>query len=336
MLIRVLPVAVLALLGLQPLAAQASDYDRAVAARLADDPQLAVDLLESWLAERPDDVDARLQYGYALMALGRLDDAERAFSAVLDGAPDYKDAREGLALVAQRRRGTAENAPLGFLFLEGALSDLAAPQSDWKEVGIGLGLPVGDRDRVDLRGNWFERFDLDDVELSGVYTHRASDDVWVRMGASGTPSPNFRPEIGLSTGIDARIASSTVLSFDVSWQDFPTQEVWNFRHGITQYLDGGRYAVSLSARAVAASRDDLLIGGSLRGDYFPQERTRLFIGVSGGPETDIGVVRDTTSFFGGGEVPLSKDLSLLGSISREWRDVGSDRTEFRIGVKLAL
>ena len=64
-----------------PAMSQVSDYDRAVAARLADDPALAVSLLEPWLAERPDDADARLQYGYALLALGRFDEAEAAFQA---------------------------------------------------------------------------------------------------------------------------------------------------------------------------------------------------------------------------------------------------------------
>lgn len=319
-----------------PLAAQQSDYDRAVAARLADDPALAAALLEQRLATNPEDIDARLQYGYALLALGRLDDAERAFRAVLAAAPDYGDARDGLALVEQRRAAPARQPRQTIVILDAALSNLDAPQSDWHEVGLAVGLPVGIGDTLDLKGTWYERFDLEDVEIGALYTHRAGEDIWLRVGASGTPSADFRPEIAATAGLDYRAASSTVVSLDIGWQDFPTEEVWSIRPGVTQYLAGGRFALSASARGVLAGDDDLLIGGSLRGDFLPRDRTRLFIGAATGPETDLGEVRDTTSLFGGGEVPLSDRLSLLGSVSHEWREVGSDRTEGRIGIKLGL
>ena len=66
-----------------PAFAQDSVYDRAVAARLAGDPALAVSLLEPWLAAHPGDADALVQYGYALLALGEYDRAEQAFADTL-------------------------------------------------------------------------------------------------------------------------------------------------------------------------------------------------------------------------------------------------------------
>lgn len=319
-----------------PLAAQQSDYDRAVAARLADDPSLAAALLEQWLANNPQDVDARLQYGYALLALGRIDEAERAFRAVLAAAPDYDDARDGLALVERRRSAPAETARSVSVVADFALSSLDAPQSDWSEAGLAVAVPIGAGDTLDVKGTWYERFNLQDVEIGGLYTHRAGEDVWVRFGASGTPAADFRPEIAATAGLDYRAASSTVLSFDIGWQDFPAEQVWSLRPGITQYLGGGRFALNASARAVVAGNDDLLIGGALRGDFLPRDNTRLFIGAATGPETDLGIVRDTTSLFGGGEVPLGNQISLLASVSHEWREVGSDRTEGRIGIKFGL
>lgn len=328
--------AALLLATASPIAAQQNDYDRAVAARLADDPSLAASLLEGWLESNPQDVDARLQYGYALLALGRLDEAERAFRAVLAAAPDYADAREGLALVERRRSAPSEAERSASVIVDFAWSSLDAPQSDWSEAGLAIALPIGVGDTLDLKGTWYERFDLEDVEIGGLYTHRAGEDVWVRFGASGAPSADFRPEIAAIAGLDYRAAGSTVLSIDIGWQDFPAEEVWTFRPGITQYFGGGRFAVNASARAVLAGDDDLLIGGALRGDFMPRDRTRLFLGVATGPETDLGIVRDTTSLFGGGELPLGNSISLIGSVSHEWREVGSDRTEGRIGVKFGL
>lgn len=314
---------------------QVSDYDRAVAARLADDPALAVSLLEPWLAERPDDADARLQYGYALLALGRFDEAEAAFQAVLAIAPDYADAQTGLTLVRQRRASPKETRQ-PYVIADGSLSDLEGGQSDWHEGGITLALPVGSSDTMELRGNWFERFDLKDTELSVSYTHRATDDLWLRLAGSATPDADFRPEVGIIAGFDYRLGRNAVATLDAGWQRFPLQEVLSLRGGLTRYFGGGRFALSAFARAVLADGGDPLLGGSLRADYLPRERARLFVGVASGPETDLGEVRDTTSLFGGGEIPLTDDISLLGSLAREWRETGADRTEGRLGVKLVL
>ncbi|HEX9932473.1 MAG TPA: tetratricopeptide repeat protein, partial [Allosphingosinicella sp.] len=78
-------------------------YGEGVAARHAGDPARAADLLARVAAAEPDNSDAHLQLGLALLALGRLDEAEAAFGETLRLAPDYSDARLGLARVAQRR-----------------------------------------------------------------------------------------------------------------------------------------------------------------------------------------------------------------------------------------
>jgi hypothetical protein len=74
----------------------------------------------------------------------------------------------------------------------------------------------------------------------------------------------------------------------------------------------------------------------LRGDYQPHERHRLFAGVADGPDTDLGVVTNVTSLFGGVEFPIAGRISLTTSLAHEWRSVGSDRTELRAGIKAGL
>lgn len=315
--------------------AQDSLYDRAVTARLADDPALAASLLEDWLAEKPEDVDALVQYGFALLALGKLEDAEFAFQKVLRLAPEYADASQGLALVAERRE-TERAARGGFVLVEGAVSNPGGGQDDWQELGVLASLPVGTRTTLDLGGTWHRRVGTEDVELGALATHMATENLWLRAGASVTPNADFRPATGISAGFDYRIAPSTVASLDSSWQSYSLQEVWTVRPGITQYFGGGRFATSLHGRIVAADGEDLQIGASLRTDYLPIARTRLFIGAATGPDTELGVVRETTSIFAGGEFPLTQDLSLTGSIAQEWRENGFDRIEGRIVVKLSL
>ncbi|MFB0613074.1 YaiO family outer membrane beta-barrel protein [Aurantiacibacter poecillastricola] len=324
----------LSVFGTAPALAQDSLYERGVAARLADDPELAASLLENWLAQHPGDVDALVQYGYALLALGRLDEARSAFESVLETAPDYTDAAQGLSLVVARRN-SSDGAARGFVLVQGGLSDPQG-QDNWHELGIVASLPIDRETTADVAGTWFERFGAEDAEVGVLVTHRATQDLWLRLGGSVTPSADFRPETGITAGFDARIAESTVARLDGSWQRFPLQEVWMISPGFTQYFGGGRFAASLTGRIVSAEGEDAQIGGTLRADYLPRERTRLFVGVAAGPETDLGVVRDTTSAFLGGEIPLTEDLSLLGSVAQEWRENGGNRSEARIGIKLAL
>ena len=325
--------------GAPALAQDASAYERAVCARQAGDAATAERLLGEWLAANPGDVDARVQLGYALLSLGRPQEAADQFRAVLSAAPHYTDARDGLAL-AMRRLEPVRDGRRGFVLVEGALSDLSDPIRDWHEAGVTMALPVAARDTLDARGTYYRRFGLDDVELAAGYTNRAGEDTWLRFAASGTPSADFRPEIGVGVGIDQRIAcgpAATVLGLDANWRRFPLQDVWTVSPAITQYF-GSTGAFSLTARgdAVVPDGQDLRIGGLLRLDHRPDERRRAFLGVASGPDTDIGRVVTTRSVFGGGELPLGEALSVTGSVARDWRDGPLDRTEFRIGVKAGL
>lgn len=55
--------------------------------------------------------------------------------------------------------------------------------------------------------------------------------------------------------------------------------------------------------------------------------------MSNGPDTDLGVVTRVTGLFGGVKVPLGREFGAVGSLAREWRNGGFDRTEFRLGLK---
>jgi YaiO family outer membrane protein len=324
----------LALAAVPAAAQEPSGYDAAVAARQAGRALEAKELLVRWLAAHPGDADAQLQLDYAELSLGNLDAAQAGFEAVLRQAPDYADAREGLAAVAARRAAPHE-ADRGFVSLEGALSELGGGARNWTEIAADLQVPTGARSSVGGRATYFDRFGRHDVELIGRVGFHPSDNVWLRAHVGGTPNADFRPEIAFGGGIDVRLSqgNATVLTLDGGYQRFPLQDVVTVNPGLVQYLDGGQAWITLRGIGTVAGGGPLEIGGLLRGDYIPAASWRVFGGVSNGPDTDLGVVTRVTALFGGIEAPLSHRVGVTGSLAREWRDGGFDRTEFRLGLK---
>jgi YaiO family outer membrane protein len=227
-------------------------------------------------------------------------------------------------------------APAGrSLLIEGALSDLQGPASNWHEVALDFEVPAGTRVTVGGRAAYFRRFGRNDVELVARTGIHPSDDLWLRIFAGGTPKADFRPEIELGGGFDLRLSrgAATVLTFDAAYQRFPLQDVVMINPGAVQYLRGGDAWITLRGIASLVDGGPVEVGGLVRVDYVPKENWRLFGGVASGPDTDLGVVTRVTSAFGGLEVPVGHRFSLTGSLSREWRNSGPDRSEVRLGLK---
>ena len=233
----------------------------------------------------------------------------------------------------------AEREDNGWILVEGAVSDLTAGRDDWHELAVTSLIPVGARDTLVLSAARHERFGLTDVEIGALYTARAAEDVWLRAGASLTPSADFRPSVGMTAGLDWRVVpgrNATVIGFDSGWRDFPLQNVWNFSPSLTQFVAGGKASITVRASGIAAQGEPLRVGGLIRGDVYSADGTRAFLGAASGPDTDFGIVSERTSLFGGLEVPVAGGLAITGSIANEWRNGLLDRTEGRIGVKVGL
>ena len=314
-----------------------NDYQAGVEARKAGNPQEAERRLRAWLATHPGDVDARIQLGYAELALGELQAAEADFRAVLATAPDYKDAADGLGLVAARRETPAGGARPS-LAVEGAWGDLNHGGRDWYEASARFSAPVRPA-TVDGGGTYYRRFGLSDVELAGNLTYKTSENLWLRAGASVTPSADFRPRWGLGGGLDWRLhggPSATVLTLDARYEDFPLQHVTTVSPGLVQYFANGHAWVTARGFGIVPQGRAMQLGWMVRGDFEPANRYRVFAGVADGPDTDLGIVTQVTSAFGGVEIPLGERFSLTTSVAREWRKVGSDRTEVRMGLKVGL
>lgn len=323
----------LAIVSTGAMAQEANPYEAGVAARLNGKPADAKRLLERWLSEHPDDIDARLQLAYAELALGKLDKAEAGFEAVLLAAPDYVDARSGLDQVRERRVQAGESRTAQ-IALEGALSDLSGNQQGWTEAALDIEIPTGDT-ILGGRVSHYRRFGLEDLEFTGRFGFHPSENLWLRLHMGTAPHADFRPQFEIGGGADLRLAttSGTVLTIETAYQKFPLQDVVSINPGIVQYFDEGRTWLTLRGIGTVAGDGPLEIGAIVRFDHAPRDRWRLFAGAATGPDTDLGIVTRVKALFGGIEAPLGGVVSGSAALSREWREVGVNRTELRVTLK---
>ncbi|KQY91320.1 YaiO family outer membrane beta-barrel protein [Brevundimonas sp. Root1423] len=331
-------------------------YRSAVADRLAGRPADAVPKLEQVLAARPDDVDARLNLGLALLALGRLDDAEAAFRTVLDRSPGYADAWIGLARVEQRRGnlGAARNmaaearrvapdsqdvlslqaalkpAPVWRADIHTARSRLSNGLADWTETRLSIARRLDSTSSIALAVEATERFGNEDVYLEA----RLDKFVEGRSGyiaVGGAPDADYRPEIGVAAGGRIDLDAVVALTVDGSVARYRTGTVTNLHPGLALDLAADR--VQLSARWINVWDEQ----GEYRNGYAAQARWQttdqlaLRMGYADAPETTNGVTVDVSAWNVGAEVALTDRLALRVGYLSEDRDA-YDREELSVGL----
>lgn len=346
-----------------PVAAQpaADPYQQAVEARLRGDPAEAVQLLQPVVAADPRNSDAQVQLGYALLALERLSEAGQAFRAALAVAPDYLDARLGLARVAQRRGDSAaarsELASLDpsnpdvrtvrsqleaesgeavwSINLDGSYSFLEGAQPDWREGSLQVRYSFDARQAAVGRIEVSRRFDRTDSYLEAGVEQAIGSRTRVYATFGGTPGANFRPEWQLGAGGSFRVTdggAATVLTLDARHADFPAAEVRTLTPGVEQYLLDGRAWVTARWINLFDEEGGHRSGYLIRGDLQASKRLRLFAGRSDAPDTSEGVVIDTRSYFAGISYDLSARATARLSVTLEDRETGSDRTQIGLGL----
>ena len=336
-----------------------SPYQSAVTARQTGNSARAIALLAPWLVRHPDDTDARLQYGLALLDLGRFGEAETAFHLVLLTAPDYDDARIGLARVAQRRgdrlgaraqlagvslsskdaallrRQLEEPTMLRWgLTVDASRTRLSRGQPDWREVDAELSFLPKDGMTLVGRVEASRRFNLDDTYAEGKLVARLSPSLTTYALAGGTPHAQYRPRWQIGTGGAFTIRSSpdaTAVTLDLRLSDYRSGRIATINPGFEKYWARGRGRVSGQLiTLVEQGRAHLGLLGRL--DVRATGRLQLFAGAARAPDVSEGIVLQTTSVFGGGELRVGSVASLRLSASRTTVRGGSDRTQLSVGV----
>ena len=337
-------------------------YEQGVAARRSGDWAGAAALLGRLVAAEPDNADARLQLGFALLALGRLEEAQAAFSETLRLAPDYADARIGLARVAQRRgdredalaalgpvdpanaearelRQALERAPEGAgrvrLDVDLSVSDLESPRSDWREGAVRLRYEATDDLAIGGAVELSDRGTASDVYVEARLDARVAPGSAIYVALGGTPDADFRPEWQLSAGGSARVrggSNPTALTLDGRLARYGSGAIQVLSPGIEQYLAGGRFWLTARWINIFDEDGEHRSGWLARGDLMASERLRLFAGLADAPDTSEGAVIDTFSIFAGLSWDVTVRNSLRLSIAHEDREIGSDRFQLSVGT----
>lgn len=160
-----------AVLGLALAATQPSPtlYDQAVSARRAGRDEQAVSLLERTLETEPGNADVWVQYGFALRNVGRTAEARQAFERALALAPEYQDARDGLASLE-----TVTTPPV-ILSVDGTLTNVRAARH-WRDARIAVSIPMGtSAQRIELSIEDNKRFGRHDTYGELRFDHRVDD-----------------------------------------------------------------------------------------------------------------------------------------------------------------
>ncbi len=345
----------------------AADYRDGVAARLAGDAEQAARALERVVAAQPANSDAWIQLGLALLALDRLDAAEAAFERTLALAPDYQDARVGMARIAQRRGDRAAAlAALDRIAAPGEEARAFRAQLERDEVGPAPGwsidLDIGYAWVEDGQPDWKEgafrvrraadglaftgtleasrRFERTDVYGELRMDGRLSPVVDYHLLAGATPGADFRPRCQIGGGLAWRVtagSSPTVLRLDARHADYRAGAITTLNPSIEQYLADGRvWLTGQWINLFDAQSDQHRMGWLGRLDVMANERLRLFGGLADAPDLSEGVAVDVFSLFGGFVWQASDDIALRLSVARDDRASGPDRTSLTIGLGTAF
>lgn len=334
-------------------------YESAVAARRNGDPAQAIALLEHWLTVEPRDVDARLQYGLALLDLGRLAEATIAFRAVLEQAPSYDDARIALARIAQRRgdragaRAALGPVPAGnqeaallraqlsapgvarlALSLDASRTRLSRGQPSWREIDGQVTFTPKPGLALTGRVEASRRFGLNDTYGEGQISARLSPTVSSYVLAGWTPHADYRPQwqVGTGGGLVLRRGSyATSLTLDLRYARYRSGRIATINPGFEQHLFGDRGWFTGQLISVV-DKGKASFGVLGRADAQASKQVRLFVGAAHAPDVSEGSVFQTTSMFAGAEMLLGSQASLRLSGSRTVQRVGSNRTQFSFGI----
>ena len=333
-------------------------YEAAVADRRAGRPADAVAKLEVVLAARPDNVDARLNLGLALLALGRLDQAEAAFGAVIARSPDYADAHAGLARVAQRRgdlaaarRESAEASrlapadaeasalarslatePRWGLDIHTSRSALSGGLPDWSEARIAVSRSLGDRWNGALAVEATERFDNHDTYVEARLDRRLRrGGVYASLG--GAPDADYRPEASLGLGGQIRLTDRLSATLDGSAARYAAGRVTTLQPGAIVEVVPDRLQLAARWIIVRDETGDDRQGYSIQSRWQIVNRLGLRLGYAAAPESSEGFTVDVTAWNVGADVSLTDRLVLrLGAVSE---DRGAyDRQEGSVGLGL--
>lgn len=333
----------------------------AQAARLGGHWREAQAILESLVREEPRNADAWLQLGYAYAAEPDPAAARAAFERALDLAPDYDDAKIGLAHLAYRdgdlatarlwlgrigseRWNDPEVAELRARLSQSAQSTsdrrfglsvahsaLGAGLPDWREAEAWISERNG-RQSIGASLQTSERFARTDVYGELRYA-AAGDAAAVSVAAGAAPGADFRPRAALRVEISSLEDAEWFFSGAVTLARYSVGEVDKLDMRIGHAV--GPLRLTALGVAVRDENGDARTGYGAGAMWRLADRFSLSAGWSDAPETSEGVTVDVRAATVSISGRTSGNARLTLSYTHEDRNA-YDRDELSLGIARAF
>lgn len=336
---------------------EAPSIEAARAARLRGDYDHALRLLACVLIETPQSADVWIEFGFAESASGRDADARTAFLRALEIAPDYDDAKLGLALIAHRagddesarswlqlmsparandpevralRRAVAPATPPVIWRWDGsgAYSSLSNDLAPWREVSFAVTRRSGPAS-IGMSAERLERFGVTDVFGEVRYSRQVGQGVW-GLALGGASGAHFRPETALrfeyATSEDQAVAFDAALTLARYRVGQVDRLVVRAHRQVAEPL-----RVSATGILVRDEKRDLRSGYAIGAKWTVREGVDIDASWADAPESSEGFTIDVRATSFGLSANLRPDVRVRFGVTREERDA-FDRSEFSLSV----
>jgi tetratricopeptide (TPR) repeat protein len=256
-------------------------------------------------------------------------DAIKLYQEVLKTAPNYNDAKIGLAQTqkAQVNIATPSDAYKWQIDLGYEHSSFSrVPQSEWNQEMLQI-THFMDQNKTAVYGkiNLYDRFKQTDYEYEAGITHIFKDYLNGYTLAALSPDPDFRPESKIAAGGAFRAIGREYLptplwiTLDSQYDTYSTTRIITNIPGVRLELPYG-WSISSRMIAVKPTNAQLLYGRDLRIGGVVNDRLNFYAGYANAPETVDAVTVRTISYFGGLALNVRPDTILRIGYSHDDRE----------------
>lgn len=326
------------------------------AARRREDYPAAECALRDLLALEPHNADAWVQLGFVYAAGNDDARSQAAYLRALEIAPDYEDAKFGLAQLAYRAGDTAEaQAWLGRIDparsedpeiaalraalsstpesvwrwdVSGAYSTLSGNLAPWREASLSLSRREGDKS-FGAAIEQVARFGSSDL-YGEVRAGRAVGATTWTAAVGGASHPLFKPEAALRIEFATAEDADWTLDASLTLARYSVGQINRIGARVGRDLGHG-VRVSAQAIVVRDELEDLRTGYSAGAAWSANDSLEFSIIWSDAPESSEGATVDVRALGAGVALRINPDLQLrLGALS-EARDA-FDRVEWSVAA----
>jgi len=343
-------------------------YQAGVTARATQGYQTAISKFRQLLQREPDNSDALVLLGFSQLAAGLDAEAQVSFDRVLVLAPDYHDARLGLARIAFGRNDLEGARALLDIVLDAQpdnqeavalLQKVSAPVNSWRlDAGMEVSMLSGGRPSwTDSFYNLSYRFGQgtslsgrlrqvtrpsgSDLQLEARADHVFSKQFSAYGLAAATPDADFVAQLSLGGGMRWQITEGAgllgplYLTLDARHDVFATSAVTAFNPGMAFNLFDGQAILNVRWLHSQSDIGTMADGYMLRLDATPVEGVGAMIGYSFAPEISGATTIETQTIFAGATFSVSDTLTLRVNYAHEFR-AAFDRDIFSLGWSYAF